>query len=59
MASENLKPFGTRLDEDLITEVKIHSTVTRRRVQDIVEQALRDFLADHAEERWRLRGQPN
>lgn len=56
MSSENLKPFGTRLDEDLITEVKVHSSVTKMRVQDIVEQALRDFLADHAEDRCRLRG---
>jgi hypothetical protein len=45
MDSHKLKPFGTRLDEDLIKEVKIHSTKTDVRVREIVDQALRDYLA--------------
>lgn len=40
-----LKPFGTKLDEDLIIEVKIQAALTQTTVRTIVDQALREYLA--------------
>lgn len=45
-----LKPFGTTLPEDLIQEVKaevlwMKATNPRVTIADVVEQALRDFIA--------------
>lgn len=42
-----LKPFGTRLDEDLIVQVKVISAKTSMSVQDIVDKALRTWIAEH------------
>ena len=40
-----LKPLGTKLDEDLIIEVKIQAALTQTTVRTIVDQALREYLA--------------
>ena len=53
MNPSKLKPFGTRLDEDLIKEVKIYSTETDIRVREVVDQALRDYLTTHRHHRRR------
>lgn len=47
MQPNKLKPFATKLDEDLVTELRVHSTVTGTRIGTIVDQALRDYLAKH------------
>lgn len=39
-----LKPFGTKLDENLIIDLKIRSARTQTTVHDIVDQALREYL---------------
>lgn len=40
-----LKPFGTRLDGELIRRLKLHSALTGRPVQSLVDQAIRQLLA--------------
>jgi metal-responsive CopG/Arc/MetJ family transcriptional regulator len=52
--SRQLKPFGTRLEEDLIKEVKVFSTLTDTRVREVVQQALRDYLDKHSKESLRF-----
>lgn len=42
-----LKPFGTRLDEELIVQVKIVSAKMSLPVQEIVDRALRTWIAEH------------
>lgn len=49
MDSHKLKPFGTRLDESLIKQVKIHSTTADILVRQIVDQALRDYLSANSD----------
>lgn len=43
---QNLKPFGTRLDKDLLVELKIRSAMTCMSLQDIIDAAVRMWL-DH------------
>lgn len=45
-----LKPFGTKLDEDLIIEVKVQAALMQTTVRTIVDQALREYLTSRASE---------
>ena len=47
-SGKHLRPFGTRLDEQLIHQVKVASAVTTITVQEIVDEALRSWLEVHA-----------
>ena len=44
-SDRHLRPFGTRLDEELIHQVKVASAVSTITVQEIVDEALRSWLA--------------
>lgn len=46
-SGRHLRPFGTRLDEELIHQVKVASAVSTITVQEIVDEALRSWLEVH------------
>ena len=44
MYEQKLKPFGTRLDEDLIIELKVRAALRRIPLQHIIDEAARLWL---------------
>lgn len=48
---QNLKSFGTRLDKDLIVELRIRAAVTCMSLQDILDAAVRMWLEQERDPR--------
>ena len=47
--TEALVPFSTRIRASTLREAKVHATLTDQKMQDVVEQALREYLARHSQ----------
>ncbi len=50
-AAANREQLGIRVDKDLVVEAKVLAARQRRRLNEVVEEALRDLLKKYREKR--------
>ena len=50
-AAANREQLGIRVDKDLVVEAKVLAARHRRRLNEVVEEALRDLLKKYREKR--------
>ncbi len=50
-AAANREQLGIRVDKDLVVEAKVLAARQRRRLNEVVEEAMRDLLKKYREKR--------
>ena len=50
-AAANREQLGIRVDKDLVVEAKVLAARQRRRLNEVVEEALRDLMKKYREKR--------